>query len=580
MSKITKIATLITSLAFTLGSLIVPFQARAAEIPPVSGLVGSWSVTNLAADKDGWRVETFKNDRDLVAWTEVNDATKARRLYAYDGVSTRLLVSLVLHDWEDPVGAAFYDTVSGNYDVADGLVVWAQFDGHDREIYSFDGSQVQQVSNNTYDDKHPVTSRGRVAWTSVPGSSYNLMVKDQAGIRRLDGFHVLNYAFSGPNLFWLNRLPNETWFRVFSNDGQRTDAVGEGDDRPMQKYFYVDGQGSAAWEYSTKNWAYDKRVIYLSESGAAARRIIQRDVPPNLLRIEAVRGGQVLLNATDLLTSMYLSNTQLILSNGFSEKIITRQSLSAKARFVEGGLIRHLVPETASDLIFNGDRGGQDYVNYDHVILDRFESDGTMAAGALLKGGVVVYAKGKAVNIPTASEVRILSVDGGNVAWIEGDLGHGILKSACQPLLVKTSAGPKYLTGHLIKSATGPAVYLAATDGKRYLFTGESQFYGWYNDFRSLRNVSGASLAALPLGGNVLYRPGYRLIKTASSPRVYTVGEQGKLQWVTNAEILVLLFGQDWSRKMLDVVPESLLADYAFGSAVDSSSRFYMAVNQ
>ena len=187
MSKITKIATLITSLAFTLGSLIVPFQARAAETPPVSGLVGSWSVTNLAADKDGWRVETFKNDRDLVAWTEVNDSSKQRRLYAYDGVSTRLLASLVLHDWEDPTGAAFYDTVSGNFDVADGLVVWAQFDGQDREIYSFDGSQVQKISDNTYDDKHPITSRGRVAWTSVPGSSYNLMVKDPAGIRRLDG---------------------------------------------------------------------------------------------------------------------------------------------------------------------------------------------------------------------------------------------------------------------------------------------------------------------------------------------------------------------------------------------------------
>ena len=96
MSKIIKIATLITSLAFSLGSLVLPFQARAAEIPPVTGLVGSWAVVNLAADKDGWRIEAFKNDRDLVVWTEVKDSTGKRLLYAYDGVATKLLATLRL----------------------------------------------------------------------------------------------------------------------------------------------------------------------------------------------------------------------------------------------------------------------------------------------------------------------------------------------------------------------------------------------------------------------------------------------------------------------------------------------------
>lgn len=579
MSKFNKIVTVITVLTLALGSLALSGRVAAAELPPVSASVGSWVVANLAADRDGWKIESYKNDRDLVAWTEISEAEGLRRLYVHDGIDTRLLASMSLNEWNDEADAPFFDPVSGNYDVADGLVVWVKNDGSDREIYSFDGAQIQPVSNNTYDDKHPVTSRGRIAWTSVPGTSYNLMVKDGAGIHRLDGYHVLNYAWSGYNLFWMNRLPNEDWFRVFRYDGRYTAPVGEGDDRPLRQYFYVDGQGSAAWEYSTKRWEYDKRVIYLSMNGAEARRIIQRDVPPNLMRIDDVRGVEVLLNTTDLLTSL-LDDSTLIRSNGFTSKNIARKPAMSRARFVEGGIVRHLVPETSSALIFNGDQGGEDYVSLDHVILDRFESDGNIAAGALLKGGIVTFVRGKDEIIPTSSQVRSLSVRGGDIAWIEGDAGRGILKTATQPLLVKTSAGTKYLNGHLVKTAGQPNVYLAAADGKRYLIPSEGQFFGWYGDFHSVRTLPAVTLSSLPLAGNVLYRPGYRLIKTADSPRVYAIGEQGLLHWVTSADTLVQFYGSDWYRTKLDTVPQYLLADYAFGTNIDDPFRFYMALSR
>jgi len=577
MQKLAKITSIISSIALLFSLAAVPFKAAAAELPPVIGTSGSWVVANLASDGDDWKIEAFKNDRDLVVWSEINQSLGQRRLMAYDGVSTRQIAFMRVDDWNDAADAAFFDPVRGSFDVADGLAVWVQSDGTDREIYSFDGSQVRQVSNNTYDDKHPVTSRGQIAWTSVPGSSYNLMLKDRAGVHRLDGYQVLNYVFSGPNLFWLNRRANENWFRVFRYDGSVTAPVGIGDDRPISQYFVTDGQGSAAWEFSTKNWDYDKRSIFLSDAGAEARQIVQRDVPPNLLRVEAVKGSEVLFNTTDMLTSLLYDST-LLRGNGFSMTSIARKITMSRARFVDGGIIRHMVPETSSALLLDGDKGGEDYVSLDHVILNLFESDGSNAAGALLKGGLLTYFNGKAETIPTSADVRILAVNGGNIAWIEGGSGKGILKSAFRPVLVRSSVGAKFVSGHLVKEPGKADVYLAAVDGKRYLIPGEGQFYGWYGDFHSVRTVPSASLSALPLGGNVLYRPGYRLLKTAASPRVYTVGANGQLHWVTSADVLVQLYGSDWNRTRLDVIPETLLSDYSFGLSVDDPSRFYIAL--
>jgi len=577
MRNFNRIYAIISTLGLLVSTLLIPIRARAAEAVPVSGLVGPWTVTNLAADSADWSIELYKVDRNLIAWTELNVVEGLRRLYAFDGVKTKLLATLSVSEWDNPADGAFYDTKSGNFDVADGLVVWVQNDGLDREIMSYNGYQIAAVSNNTYDDKHPITSRGRIAWTSVPGASYNLMVKDSAGIRRVDSYQVMNYAFSGQNLFWLNRRANETWFRVFREDGKSVVPVGEGDDRPIWKYFFTDGHGSAAWEYSTKNWSYDKRAVYSSYLGGQARRVIQRDVPPNIMRIEDVDGANVLLNSQDLLTSM-LSDTMLIEAGGYPEKYLVRKPSFIKARYLDGGIVRHLVPDTASALVFMANGEGEDYVSFDHVLFDQFDADGNVAAGALLKGGVVTYVNGEHFDIPTGSQVRDIAVRNGDVGFIEGQAGRSILKFASQSILVKTAFGAKQLTGHLVRISGTANVYLSASDGKRYLFPSQGQFFGWYDDFASVRVVSSNSLSGIQIGGKALYRPGYRLVRTPSSPRVYAVGDNGVLHWVQSEDVLTSLFGREWYRQ-LDTMSDVDLADYIQGSAISDVSKYYLALN-
>ncbi|MDD5252048.1 MAG: hypothetical protein PHT12_05460 [Patescibacteria group bacterium] len=577
------IASVLTAVTLVSGPVFWPVAAAAA-VPPTTGVSGPWMVANVAQDGD-WTIETFKVDRDLLVWTALSADKLQRRLSAFDGSQTTVLVTMPTADWSGD--GYFYDPVSGSYDVADGLVVWSEKDDSDLEIWTWNGTTVSRITDNAGDDRHPITSRGSIAWTNYSGSAYSLALRDASGKQRsLDAWIVQNYAWSGPNLYWVNKHGTDANFRAYRYDGQTVTALGDADDRPILRYFVVDHQGSAAWEYSTKQWDYDRRAIYVSENGAVGRVAIRRDVPPHISRLEDVRGGEAMLNSTDLVTSMINYNVSLIRTNGYTEKYVTRKSAPSKARYVEGGLIRHLavidpikerLPETASPLIFDGDQGGEDYLSLDPVIHDLFESDGQVAAGALQKTGLATFVGGKGVTIPTAKVVTALAVQGGCIAWTEGESGHALLKMASRYVTVRLNGQTANVSGHLVKSSVSSVVYLAGSDGKRYAFPNEGVFRGWYPNFRSVRTVPSSTLASMPLAGNVLYRPGYRLVKSKVSPRVFAVGSNADLHWVRNASVLKIIYGADWNHK-LDVVPETLLADYKVGAPIDEADRYYISL--
>jgi hypothetical protein len=578
MSKIkAKLFVLLTAV-LTVMSAFAPLQARAADISSSVG-VGDWTVTTVAKSGADWRIEAFKVDKSLVAWTELNSAGTQRKLYAYDGVSLRALATIAKGDWNEN-DAAFVEPVKGEFDVADGLVVWTQYDGSDREIYVFNGETVKKVSDNSYDDRHPVTGGGRVAWTSSPTlSAYNLMVKDGSGIRKLAQYHVTNYAFSGKNLFWLNKLPNETWFRVFRDGGTAPVAIGEGDDRAIRQYFTVDGKGTAGWEYSTKRWDYDKRVVYVSVNGAPAYRVLQRDVPPNITRVEDVDGsrGTAIVNVHDLLFTKINENIALTESDASGTGTVYRKGAMTKARYMDGGFVIHREPDSNIGLEFRG-KTSVDIVTLDAVINGRFDADGSSAAGAKVGGGVILYADKKAVTVTSSVETSEIAVKNGDVAWVEGTGDLKTLKFASRTILVKSAGSAKRVSGWLAKTPGNSAVYLLANDGKRYVFPGQGQYFGWYPDFASVRTISQGALAGYGLGGNVLYRPGSKLLKTAYSPRVYAIGN-GTLNWVASEDVIISVFGTGWKAR-LDTIDESLIGDYATGPTITTDIGYYAALSK
>ncbi|MCI0479214.1 hypothetical protein L0Y59_01590, partial [Candidatus Uhrbacteria bacterium] len=121
-------------------------------------------------------------------------------------------------------------------------------------------------------------------------------------------------------------------------------------------------------------------------------------------------------------------------------------------------------------------------------------------------------------------------------------------------------------TAALIK-ASGPAVYSFA-DGKRYSFPNEAVYFSWSEDFEDVKTVSDATLASLPLAGNVTFRPG-TLLKIETDPKVYVVDRMNRIRWISSEELAVALFGEAWAKSVHDV-SDALFTGYVVDTPVAS----------
>ncbi len=127
----------------------------------------------------------------------------------------------------------------------------------------------------------------------------------------------------------------------------------------------------------------------------------------------------------------------------------------------------------------------------------------------------------------------------------------------------------------LVKIDGNPTVYWVATNGKRYVFPNPRTFYSWFSgaDLASVITLSPQQLGSITIGGNVTYRPGVRLIKVTTDPKVYAVARYGVLRWITSEALAVQLYGQNWAQQV-DDVPDEFFTNYRTGDAVYTASQF------
>jgi len=127
--------------------------------------------------------------------------------------------------------------------------------------------------------------------------------------------------------------------------------------------------------------------------------------------------------------------------------------------------------------------------------------------------------------------------------------------------------------GDLVKTSTNPAVYYFGSDGKRYVFPNAAAYFSWYADFSSVKTISPDQLAAMPIGGNVTYRPGTRMVKIQTDPKVYAVAKGGVLRHVGSEAVAVCLYGGNWNMQ-IDDVPDAFFVDYDAGAPVSDCASY------
>lgn len=143
-------------------------------------------------------------------------------------------------------------------------------------------------------------------------------------------------------------------------------------------------------------------------------------------------------------------------------------------------------------------------------------------------------------------------------------------------LRLPASAQTNFRSGDLVKSDANPAVYYFAADGKRYVFPTERTYKTWYSDFSSVKVISAGELSAIPLGGNVTYRPGVKMVKVTTDPKVYAVSKNGILRAIASEAVAAALYGPDWNRQ-IDDLPDAFFVNYRIGEPIASAEDYAKA---
>lgn len=124
----------------------------------------------------------------------------------------------------------------------------------------------------------------------------------------------------------------------------------------------------------------------------------------------------------------------------------------------------------------------------------------------------------------------------------------------------------------LIK-ASGPSIYYVREDQKRFAFPNAATYKSWYEDFSTVENVNNQALSNYPLIGNVTYRPGKRLVKITTDPKVYAVAHGGILRWIQTEAVARALYGDSWAQQ-IDDIPDGFFANYQIGAPIISENDY------
>ncbi len=134
---------------------------------------------------------------------------------------------------------------------------------------------------------------------------------------------------------------------------------------------------------------------------------------------------------------------------------------------------------------------------------------------------------------------------------------------------MQVNAEESITPGDLIKGSMS-TVYYYAEDGNRYNFPNEKTYFTWYDNFDDVKIIDDSTLATLQLVGNVTYRPGSRMLKVQSDPKVYIIERNGTLRWVTSESIASDIYGSNWNQ-YIDDISVAFFPYYTTGDQIDNS---------
>jgi hypothetical protein len=208
----------------------------------------------------------------------------------------------------------------------------------------------------------------------------------------------------------------------------------------------------------------------------------------------------------------------------------------------------NLMPMTDKKVILTSSRGKVDEI--------RIESDTTDSLGKAyfrvfsLKDGTATFSA-SVDGVPLSRMVAVSYSGGLSISLQTGDL-----------IKIPDDGDTKTLSD--------TAVYYYGADGKRYVFPNEKTYFTWYPSFEKVQIISLDQMSLIPIGSNVTYHPGVRMVKFQTDPKTYMVTRGGVLRWAKTEAVAKGWFGDQWNT-YVDDISEAFYINYKIGTPVESS---------
>ena len=143
----------------------------------------------------------------------------------------------------------------------------------------------------------------------------------------------------------------------------------------------------------------------------------------------------------------------------------------------------------------------------------------------------------------------------------------------CSAILVSSVAAEESdRDGQVVKMDGLDTLYYVA-EGKRYVFPNEKTYKSWFTGFEDVAVLAPSEIYALPLAGNIRYRPGVLLVKITTDPKVYAVTKNGVLRWVKTEALAKKLYGEKWNL-LIDDIQDSFFTNYTIGDPIENTTQF------
>ena len=157
------------------------------------------------------------------------------------------------------------------------------------------------------------------------------------------------------------------------------------------------------------------------------------------------------------------------------------------------------------------------------------------------------------------------------------DIDHltkfGVFQIAGLPDTIETGGGLIiedcfWTLGEWVKTEDRTTVYFVDNSDKRHAYPNQAMWESYFGtDFSFVETITGEKLATYSFGRNVPYASG-SLFKIPSVPKVYRVGGDGLIQWITSEEKAIELYGEDWASLVKDL-SEVFFMDYTVGDDIE-----------